>query len=91
LKKYPQLLQQAVWKGDCTLDSTKIIDGNLKGLHFLHETLSLVHNDINPSNIMLGDTRDVVIVDFDSCLPIGQEIGFRKGGTFSWTSEPLPE
>jgi hypothetical protein len=90
LKKYARSLQQAVWNGDCTLDSAKIIDGISKGLHFLHETLGLVHNDINPSNIMLGDTGDAVIIDFDSCLPIGQEIGFRKGGTFGWTSEPPP-
>ena len=90
LKKYPRSLQRAVWDGDSTLDSAKILDGVSEGLHFLHETLGLVHNDINPSNIMLSDTGEAVIIDFDSCLPIGQEIGFRKGGTFGWTSEPPP-
>jgi serine/threonine protein kinase len=90
LKKYPWSLQHAVWNGDRTLDSAAILDGISKGLRFLHETLVLVHNDINPSNIMLGDTGDAVIIDFDSCLPIGREIEFRKGGTFGWTSEPPP-
>lgn len=90
LKKYERSLQHAVWSGDRTLDSVMILDGIAEGLRFLHETLGLVHNDINPSNIMLGDTGDAVIIDFDSCLPIGQEMGFRKGGTFGWTSEPPP-
>jgi hypothetical protein len=27
---------------------------------------------------MLGDTGGAVMIDFDSCLPIGQEIAFRK-------------
>jgi hypothetical protein len=88
LKKYARSLQHAVWNEDHTLDSAKILDGISEGLRFLHETLGLVHNDINPSNIMLNDTGDAVIIDFDSCLPIGQEIG--KGGTFGWTSEPPP-
>jgi serine/threonine protein kinase len=90
LKKYPRSLQDAVWNGDRTLDSAVILDGISKGLRFLHETLGLVHNDINPTNIMLCDTGDPVTIDFDSCLPIGQEIGSRKGGTFGWTSKPPP-
>jgi hypothetical protein len=38
---------------------------------------------------MLDDTGNAMIIDFDACLPIGQEIS-RKGGTFEWTSEPPP-
>jgi hypothetical protein len=39
---------------------------------------------------MLNDTEDAAIIDFDSCMLIGEEIGFRKGGNFGWTSEPPP-
>jgi serine/threonine protein kinase len=86
LKKYGRSLQEAVWKGDPTLDHAAILAGISKGLRFLHETLGLVHNDINPSNIMLDDMGEAVIIDFDSCMPIGQNIGYRKGGTPGWTS-----
>jgi serine/threonine protein kinase len=90
LKKYARSLQDAVEQGDRTLDSAAILEGISKGLRILHETLGLVHNDINPTNIMLDDSGEAVIIDFDSCMPIGQEIGFRKGGTFCWTPEPPP-
>ncbi|OJA15584.1 hypothetical protein AZE42_11984 [Rhizopogon vesiculosus] len=91
LKKYECRLMDTVWKGDPTLNTAAILDGISKGVQFLHETLSLVHNDINPANIMLDDAGDPVIIDFDSCLvPIGEEIGGRKGGTPGWTVEPMP-
>ncbi|KAG0707349.1 kinase-like domain-containing protein [Suillus ampliporus] len=91
LKKYGRRLMDAVWKGDPTLNPAAILDGISKGLHFLHETLGLVHNDINPANIMLDDAGDPVIIDFDSCIPIGEEIGLSgKAGTFGWTVEPMP-
>ncbi|KAG1761021.1 kinase-like domain-containing protein [Suillus occidentalis] len=91
LKKYGRHLMQAVWKKDPTLDPAAILDGISNGLTFLHETLGLVHNDINPSNIMLDDAGVPVIIDFDSCIPIGEEIGMHcKGGTIDWTMEPMP-
>ncbi|KAG2135510.1 kinase-like domain-containing protein [Suillus clintonianus] len=88
LKKYGRTLMDAVWKKDPTLNPAAILDGISKGLAFLHETLGLVHNDINPANIMLDDAGDAVIIDFDSCKPIGEELG--KAGTFTWTVEPMP-
>jgi hypothetical protein len=39
---------------------------------------------------MLDNDGNAVIIDFDSCLPVGQEIGFRKAGTFGWTVDPAP-
>ena len=44
-------------------------------------------HDINPSNIVLDDAGDAVIVDFDSCVPIGEVTGSR---TFDWTMESMP-
>ncbi|KAG1900596.1 uncharacterized protein F5891DRAFT_1032762, partial [Suillus fuscotomentosus] len=54
-EKYTRNLMEAVWKSDPTLNPAAILDGISKGLTFLHETLGLVHNDINPANIMLDD------------------------------------
>lgn len=34
---------------------------------------------------MLDSTSTPVIIDFDSCCPIGERIG-GKGGTFGWTT-----
>jgi serine/threonine protein kinase len=90
LKKYARSLQDAVEQGDRTLDSAAILEGISKGLRFLHETLGLVHNDINPTNVMLDDSTEAVIIDFDSCMPIGRQMGFRKRGIFYWTPEPPP-
>ncbi|KAG1790532.1 kinase-like domain-containing protein [Suillus plorans] len=91
LKKYTRNLMEAVWKSDPTLNPAAILDGISKGLAFLHETLGLVHNDINPANIMLDDAGVPVIIDFDSCIPIGEEIVMNcKGGTIDWTVEPMP-
>lgn len=91
LKQYGRRLMNAVWESDPTLNHAAILDGISKGLTFLHETLGLVHNDINPANIMLDDAGNPVIIDFDSCIPIGEEVGLSgKAGTFGWTVEPMP-
>jgi serine/threonine protein kinase len=97
LKKYTSQLNRAVQaertgsRPGTLLDRAAILDGISEGLRFLHETLGLVHNDINPSNIMLDDAGNAVIIDFDSCLAIGQEIGNRKAGTFTWEMKPAPK
>lgn len=48
------------------------LQGLLAGIKHLH-SLGLVHNDVNPANIMLGDDR-LVLIDFDSCRSIGQSL-----------------
>ncbi|KAJ4864110.1 protein kinase domain-containing protein [Trichoderma breve] len=51
------------------------------GVRHLHD-LGLVHNDLNPSNIMMhGD--DAVIIDFDSCKREGEELGLKRW-TVGW-------
>ena len=54
------------------------------GIRHLHQ-LGIVHNDINPSNIMM-DGEKPVIIDFDSTRPIGAKLG-DKAGTFEWKLE----
>ena len=39
---------------------------------------------------MLDDDGNAIIIDFDSCMPIGQDIGCRKAGTFGWEMDPVP-
>lgn len=56
-----------------------------KGIHHLH-SLGLVHNDVNPTNIMLDEKDNPCIIDFDSCQFQGQKLGL-KGGTRGWTME----
>jgi serine/threonine protein kinase len=54
------------------------------GVRHLHK-LGLVHNDLNPRNIMM-EANNPVIIDFDSCKRQGQELGL-KGGTDGWALE----
>ena len=89
LRKYKCSLRDAV-RGGAPVDRDVIVSGIAKGLQFLHDTIGLVHNDINPSNIMLDDQGHPVIIDFDSCAPIGQDMDGRKTGTFGWVRKPEP-
>ena len=52
------------------------------GVRHMHK-LGLVHNDLNPSNIMM-DGDNPVIIDCDSCKREGDELG-SKAGTDGWT------
>ncbi|KAJ5771251.1 kinase-like protein [Penicillium nucicola] len=49
------------------------LGGLLAGIEHLH-SLGLVHNDVNPSNIMLDQDGMLVLVDFDSCRYIGEPL-----------------
>jgi serine/threonine protein kinase len=80
LKKYERTLKSAIDSG-AILDRDAILDGISAGLRHLHDTFSLVHNDINPSNIMLDESSSPIIIDFDSCVPIGEDFGGRGRGT----------
>ncbi|KAK3332917.1 hypothetical protein B0T19DRAFT_416741 [Cercophora scortea] len=51
------------------------------GVAHLH-LLGLVHNDLNPSNIMVEDDA-AIIIDFDSCRQRGEPMGV-KGPTAGW-------
>lgn len=54
------------------------------GIEHLH-SLGLIHNDLNPRNIMLKPDDTPVIIDFDSCRRDGDKL--LKGGTWGWTDE----
>lgn len=81
--KYPETLMQRVnprghmkrayrHYSQTLADRDSILDGIESGIHHLH-SLGLIHNDINPSNIMLNGNTPVII-DFNSCRPTGESL-----------------
>lgn len=52
------------------------------GVAHLH-SIGLVHNDLNPRNVMIAKDGAAVIIDFDWCRPTGEPLG-PKGATMSW-------
>lgn len=51
------------------------LDRLLEGIRHLH-SLNLVHNDINPANVMQdGETGTLVLIDFGSCRYVGESLG----------------
>lgn len=63
-------------------DPISLMKGIEAGVRHLHK-LGLVHNDLNPSNIMIDAENGPRIIDFDSCQKVGQPLGY-KCGTPGW-------
>ena len=72
------------------MDLDTVLEGIAKSLPFLHYILNLGHNHINPTSPMLEDSGNLAIIDFDSCMQVGQEMGFRKAGAFDLTIDLIP-
>ncbi|KAK3393498.1 hypothetical protein B0H63DRAFT_516685 [Podospora didyma] len=72
-------------------DYNQILANIESGIKHLH-SLGLVHNDINPSNIMLdgddGDDETVFIIDFSSCRRVGESLE-DVGRTYEWYDEQV--
>jgi serine/threonine protein kinase len=79
--KYNMTLAEYLRK-DYPIDVDHFLAGVEKAVSHLH-ALKLVHNDLNPSNIMLDDNNEPILIDFDSCKYEGEELGL-KGGTEGW-------
>lgn len=47
------------------------LDGILVGIKHLHSH-GLVHNDLNPANIMLDEDHELVLIDLESCRRSGE-------------------
>lgn len=65
-------------------DYSGVLAGIERGIKHLH-ALGWVHNDINPSNIML-DGDEAVIIDFGSCRRAGESLD-GAGRTYEWYDE----
>ncbi|KAJ6591691.1 hypothetical protein DFH09DRAFT_1306403 [Mycena vulgaris] len=63
-----------------------VIEGARDGLKHLHSP-GYAHNDVNPANIALNEDSLPVIIDFDSCHPIGESLKGKKAGTMGWDHE----
>lgn len=61
------------------------LQGIEQGIRHLH-SLGLVHNDINPTNVMVDEMDHPILIDFDSCQQEGQRLGL-KAGTRGWSME----
>lgn len=75
-----------------TLQPTKVYSGILagieSGIRHLH-SMGLVHNDINPSNILM-DGDHPFIIDLGSCRPIGESLdGVSR--TYEWSDEEVEQ
>ncbi|KAL6823967.1 hypothetical protein V8C40DRAFT_246959 [Trichoderma camerunense] len=80
--KYPMNLFEAAASSN-SLDIQRCLQGIENGVRHLHG-LGFIHNDLNPSNIMMdGDTP--VIIDLDSCQREGAKLGL-KAGTIGWSA-----
>jgi serine/threonine protein kinase len=73
----PQCLNKAAFLSSGRELVTGSIKSGLQGLlaaiKHLH-LLGLVHNDINPANIMLDEDGALILIDFDSCRCIGESL-----------------
>ncbi|KAG6261673.1 hypothetical protein E4U48_007618 [Claviceps purpurea] len=84
LAKYKMTLSERM--ADSTpFDKDMFLDGIERGIRHLH-SLGIVHNDINPANIMLDELDCPIIIDFDAWQKNGQELGITKG-TSGWMIE----
>ncbi|KAL6811039.1 hypothetical protein GGI42DRAFT_315683 [Trichoderma sp. SZMC 28013] len=80
--KYPMNLFEAA-RSSNSLDIQRCLLGIESGVRHLHR-LGFIHNDLNPSNIMMdGDTP--VIIDLDSCEQEGAMLRL-KAGTVGWSA-----
>jgi serine/threonine protein kinase len=73
----PQHLNKAAFLSsgrDLVTESMKTgLQELLAAIKHLH-LLGLVHNDINPANIMLDEEGKLILIDFDSCRNIGESL-----------------
>ncbi|KAG6107325.1 hypothetical protein E4U13_007026 [Claviceps humidiphila] len=77
-------------KDSTPFDKDLLLEGIDRGIRHLH-SLGIVHNDINPTNIMFDELDRPVIIDFDSWGREGQKLerGMKKG-TLAWSINGLP-
>ena len=72
LEKCQSNIREYIERAGASLEVSKLLQDVRTGIDSLH-SLGLAHNDINPENICVVENR-AVIVDFDGCMPFGQEL-----------------
>jgi serine/threonine protein kinase len=84
--KYPMTHSKKLRGGE-SFDHDQCVREIADGIRHLH-LLGIIHNDINPFNIMLDDQNTVRIIDLDSAKWEKQELCCKKG-TEGWTQEGM--
>ena len=84
LERHATTLQECSRSGFRGLDPQMLIQGLRRGVDHLH-ALGLAHNDLNPSNIAIGDDNRPVILDFGSCRELGEYL--LSAGTPGWADD----
>lgn len=85
LKRYQHTLPEDVQRQPSDKRIEELLDGIKAGIDHIH-ALGYAHNDINPDNICIDGDGRPVIVDFDSCLPLGEKL--MKGVGSNGGSKP---
>ena len=80
--KYPITLAARLKDTNRPLDVEACLRGIEDGLTHLH-AIGLIHNDINPENIMLQEDDTPVIIDFNACQREGEIC--RSAGSGVWS------
>ncbi|KAI1124330.1 kinase-like domain-containing protein [Nemania abortiva] len=74
LEKHSKTLEQFVLDPEFQeLDHSAFLTAFESAVSHLHR-LGLAHNDINPGNIMIGESHQPVLIDFGSCQPFGKPL-----------------
>jgi hypothetical protein len=68
--------------------SRKIVEGLVDGLEYLHSR-GIVHRDIRPSNLVLDQSDNVVIIDYETALVLSDECADYLGGYICWPKRHL--
>ena len=87
-KKHSKRMFSLDKDGTISTEARSWLDGIERGIRHLH-SLGIIHNDINPSNIMF-DGNTPVIIDFDSCRPEGYDLSMVKR-TYEWHDDNVKE
>lgn len=63
----------------------------LKALHYCHKVVGVVHKDIKPDNIVIGHSREAVLIDFGLAALYDQEEEALKikSGTYKYFAPEL--
>jgi serine/threonine protein kinase len=73
LDKYEYDLEFYVRCGIGTINKEAFMAALVSAVQHLHAN-DLAHNDITPSNIMVNDSGMPVLIDFDSCYKVGDNV-----------------
>jgi hypothetical protein len=85
LDRFSTTLEMRVKKGNVRRFNIECwmagVESAMKHLH----ALDMAHNDLNPTNIMLDEHDEAIIIDLGSCKRIGEKL--LTGGTPGWVDD----